>query len=54
MKVCHVTGDLQFPEGQVAMDDASVLLVESARGTLGRVTPGQLIAIDDWPVPACG
>ena len=31
---------LKFPEGPVAMPDGSVLLVEIARGTLSRVTPG--------------
>src|SRR5215467_5096391 len=30
---------LQFPEGPVAMEDGSVLLVEIARQTLSRVTP---------------
>ena len=30
---------LRFPEGPVAMDDGSVLVVEIARGTLSRVTP---------------
>ena len=39
MKIRHITSGLQFPEGPVAMDDGSVLLVEIARGTLSRVTP---------------
>jgi gluconolactonase len=38
MKIRHITSGLQFPEGPVAMDDGSVLLVEIARGTLSRVT----------------
>ena len=32
-----VTDQLQFPEGPIAMDDGSVLVVEIARGTLSRV-----------------
>ncbi|UDY36824.1 SMP-30/gluconolactonase/LRE family protein [Dermatobacter hominis] len=32
-----VASGLRFPEGPVAMDDGSVLLVEIARGTLSRV-----------------
>ena len=39
MKIREITTGLQFPEGPVAMDDGSVLLVEIARGTLSRVTP---------------
>jgi len=39
MKVREITSGLQFPEGPIAMDDGSVLLVEIARGTLSRVTP---------------
>src|SRR5262245_31423294 len=38
---------LRFPEGPVAMDDGSVLLVEIARGTLTRVDPdgkGEVVA----------
>jgi gluconolactonase len=38
MKWREVASGLQFPEGPVAMDDGSVLLVEIARGTLSRVT----------------
>ena len=34
-----VTEGLEFPEGPVAMDDGSVVLVEIRRGTLTRVTP---------------
>ena len=32
-----ITEGLQFPEGPIAMDDGSVVLVEIARGTLSRV-----------------
>jgi gluconolactonase len=39
MKIRELATGLQFPEGPVAMDDGSVLLVEIARGTLSRVTP---------------
>lgn len=38
MKIRELATGLQFPEGPVAMDDGSVLLVEIARGTLTRVT----------------
>ena len=39
MKIRQIANGLQFPEGPIAMDDGSVLLVEIARGTLSRVTP---------------
>lgn len=39
MKIRELASGLQFPEGPVAMDDGSVLLVEIARGTLSRVSP---------------
>ena len=35
----EVASGLQFPEGPVALDDGSVLLVEIERGTLSRVLP---------------
>lgn len=38
MKIRELASGLQFPEGPVALDDGSVLLVEIARGTLTRVT----------------
>lgn len=41
---------LQFPEGPIAMDDGSVLLVEIARGTLSRVQPDGTIDV----VAECG
>ena len=37
MKIREIARGLQFPEGPVALDDGSVLLVEIARGTLTRV-----------------
>ena len=36
---------LRFPEGPVAMPDGSVLLVEIARGTVSRVTPGGAVEV---------
>jgi gluconolactonase len=39
MKIREIAAGLQFPEGPIAMDDGSVLLVEIARGTLSRITP---------------
>lgn len=38
MKIREIASGLQFPEGPVAMDDGSIVLVEIARGTLTRVT----------------
>ncbi len=35
----QITSGLRFPEGPVAMDDGSVILVEIERQTLSRVTP---------------
>jgi gluconolactonase len=40
MDFTTVAEGLRFPEGPVAMDDGSVLVVEIERGTLSRVTPG--------------
>ena len=37
MKFRELASGLQFPEGPVALDDGSVLLVEIARGTVTRV-----------------
>ena len=34
-----VTTGLEFPEGPIAMNDGSILLVEIKRGTLTRVLP---------------
>jgi len=45
MKIREIASGLQFPEGPVAMDDGSVLLVEIARGTLSRVTPDGRVSV---------
>ena len=45
MNIRELATGLQFPEGPIAMDDGSVLLVEIARGTLTRVTAdGRVVA----------
>ena len=38
-EITEITSGLQFPEGPIAMDDGSVILVEIKRGTLSRVLP---------------
>ncbi|MFZ9312979.1 MAG: SMP-30/gluconolactonase/LRE family protein [Burkholderiaceae bacterium] len=38
MKIREVTSGLSFPEGPIALDDGSVLLVEIASGFLTRIT----------------
>jgi gluconolactonase len=38
-EIREITRGLEFPEGPVAMEDGSVLLVEIKRGTLTRVSP---------------
>ena len=35
-----VASGLRFPEGQIALPNGDILLVEIARGTLSRVSPG--------------
>ncbi len=45
MKIREIASGLQFPEGPIALDDGSVLLVEIARGTLSRVTPDGAIQV---------
>jgi len=35
----EIASGLKFPEGPIALDDGSIVLVEIARGTLSRVTP---------------
>src|SRR3982751_5878959 len=45
MRIREITAGLQFPEGAIAMDDGSVVLVEIARGTLSRVTPDGKISV---------
>ena len=36
---------LKFPEGPIAMEDGSVVLVEIARGTLSRVQPNGAVEV---------
>jgi sugar lactone lactonase YvrE len=45
-----VATGLRFPEGPVALDDGSVLVVEIARGTLTRVRPDGAVEV----VADCG
>ncbi|HEY3683113.1 MAG TPA: SMP-30/gluconolactonase/LRE family protein [Streptosporangiaceae bacterium] len=45
-----ITDELRFPEGPVAMDDGSVIVVEIRRGTLSRVAPDGTITV----VGECG
>lgn len=45
-----ITDGLRFPEGPIAMDDGSVLLVEIERGTLSRVHPDGTVDV----VADCG
>ncbi|MFW6093872.1 MAG: SMP-30/gluconolactonase/LRE family protein [Pseudomonadota bacterium] len=35
----EIANGLKFPEGPIALDDGSVVLVEIARGTLSRISP---------------
>lgn len=43
--ITEITSGLQFPEGPIAMDDGSVILVEIKRGTLSRVLPSGKIEV---------
>ncbi|MGZ0187826.1 MAG: SMP-30/gluconolactonase/LRE family protein, partial [Alphaproteobacteria bacterium] len=45
MQFTTIADGLQFPEGPIAMPDGSVILVEIARKTLSRVTPGGKIEV---------
>lgn len=45
MQIRELATGLQFPEGPVAMDDGSVLVVEIARGTLTRVRHDGLVQV---------
>ena len=38
-KIREIASGLRFPEGPIAMQDGSIVLVEIERGTLSRVTP---------------
>jgi len=44
MQFREIASGLRFPEGPVALDDGSVLVVEIAGGTLARVTPDGRVA----------
>lgn len=45
----EIVSGLQFPEGPIAMDDGSIILVEIKRGTLSRVTPAGDIEVIATP-----
>lgn len=45
LEIKQITSGLQFPEGPIACEDGSVLLVEIKRGTLSRVTPDGTIEV---------
>lgn len=45
MKIRELASGLLFPEGPVAMDDGSVLLVEIGRGTLTRVSADGKVSV---------
>ena len=48
MKIRELASGLSFPEGPIAMEDGSILLVEIGRGTLTRVTAaGQVQVVAD-------
>ncbi len=49
MKIRELASGLQFPEGPVAMEDGSVLLVEIARGTLTRVSRDGRVSVVATP-----
>ncbi len=43
--ITEIATGLRFPEGPIAMDDGSVVLVEIARGTLSRVTSDGAVSV---------
>ena len=45
IKLAEFASGLQFPEGPIALEDGSLLVVEIARGTLSRITPGGVIQV---------
>src|SRR3546814_15125304 len=45
MQTTELATGLQFPEGPIAMDDGSIVLVEIARGTLTRVSPDGSVTV---------
>ena len=44
-EMTEIAKGLQFPEGPIAMEDGSVVLVEIRRGTLSRVKPDGTIEV---------
>ncbi len=45
MEFVELASGLEFPEGPIAMDDGSILLVEIARQTLTRVSPDGVVSV---------
>jgi gluconolactonase len=45
MNIREIASGLAFPEGPVALDDGSIVLVEIARGTLTRVAPDGRVSV---------
>ena len=45
MEFREIASGLEFPEGPIAMDDGSIILVEIARPTLSRVTPDGHVSV---------
>ncbi len=45
MQLTTVAEGLCFPEGPIAMQDGSIILVEIERGTLSRVTPAGVVEV---------
>ena len=45
MRIRELASGLQFPEGPVAMNDESVILVEIARGTVTRVAANGAVSV---------
>lgn len=45
MTITEIASGLQFPEGPIALDDGSLLLVEIQRGTLSRITPAGTVEV---------
>lgn len=45
MQITELASGLEFPEGPIALEDGTVLLVEIARGTLTRVAPNGDVSV---------
>ncbi len=45
MQITELASGLEFPEGPIALEDGTVLLVEIARGTLTRVAPDGAVSV---------